>query len=37
LGKIPRKLYRIWEGKNGDLSEFRSTRIWERFSRLPRI
>jgi hypothetical protein len=27
LGKIPRKLQRIWEGKNGDLSEFWSTRI----------
>jgi hypothetical protein len=25
-GKIPRKLQRIWEGKNGDLSEFWSTR-----------
>jgi hypothetical protein len=27
LGKNPRKLQRIWEGKNGDLSEFFSTRV----------
>jgi hypothetical protein len=27
FGKNPRKLHRIWKCKNGDLSEFWSTRI----------